>query len=205
MSRLLIFRGGQSAQGYESFQRDRGPGRKPLVPAPGAPGSCDYPRPNAGLGSSQQNKVNKTDERARHFQLRFRRQSQNRRAGGRDMRHPGPRGSAPAGSSVSPSARNQGPFGLSSCEEALCGKVRKSRPTGRRAQGCQVGAEAEEGLPSEVGVEPRHPKTAPDRQNPRSWNPKPLLSLCTGGVVQDRPPGEWPARPHPHGDSELHL
>ena len=83
MSLLLIFRRGQSAQGCESFQRDRGPGRKPLVPAPGAPGSCDYPRPNAGLGSSQQNKVNKVDERARYFQLRFMHQSQNRRAGGK--------------------------------------------------------------------------------------------------------------------------
>ncbi|CAI9178999.1 unnamed protein product [Rangifer tarandus platyrhynchus] len=45
-------------------------------------GSCDYPRPNAGLGSSQQNKVNITDERARYFQLRFMRQSQNRLTGG---------------------------------------------------------------------------------------------------------------------------
>ena len=189
MSRLLIFRGGQSAQGYESFQRDRGPGRKPLVPAPGAPGSCDYPRPNAGLGSSQQNKVNKADERARYFQLRFTRQSQTCRAGGEGHARPGLRGSEPAGASGSPSARNQGPFGLSSCEEALCGKVRKSRPTGRRAQGCQVGAEAEGGLPSEVGVEPRHPKMPPGGQSPHSWSPKPLLGLCTEGVMQDRPPG----------------
>ena len=135
MSRLLIFRQGQSAQGYESFQRDRGPGRKPLVPAPGALGSCDYLRPNAGLGSSQQNKVNKTDERARYFQLRFMHQSQNRRAGGKGCVRPGLRRSAPAGSSTSPSARNQGLFGLSSCE-ALHGKVCKSWPTGRWAQGC---------------------------------------------------------------------
>lgn len=112
MSRLLIFRQGQSAQGYESFQRDRGPGRKPLVPAPGALGSCDYPRPNAGLGSSQQNKVNITDERARYFQLRFMRQSQNRPTGGKGHVRPGLRRSTPAGSSTSPSARSQGPFGL---------------------------------------------------------------------------------------------
>lgn len=204
MSRLLIFRRGQSAQGCESFQRDRGPGRKPLVPAPGAPGSCDYPRSNAGLGSSQQNKVNKADERARYFQLRFTRQSQNRRAGGEGHARPGLRGSAPAGASGSPSARNQGRSGLSS-SEALRRKVRKSRPTDRWAQGCQIGAEAEEGCLQMRGPCPSTPK-CPQAGRTHAPGARSRCSACAlRGSCRTDPRGEWPARPHPHGDSELQL